>query len=152
MYLFFPVALISSSKDERPAGLPFRDTAFAFTDDSEASSVQVKCLYDARITIEFCGLSSSKYTVWAFSDVTPDMDPINEKDETDFLYGEPKVDEQTGPHEDPIASGALLDANCAIEDPRDYALRVIHFHVQRAVGYWLNAVQLFEAPFEKHVR
>lgn len=152
MYITFPVALLSSSKDARPADLPFVDTTFAFPDKSDSSSVQVEGLYDARITFECCGLSCSKYTVWAFIDVLHDTDPISDKDETDFPYGKPNIEEQTGPHEDPIASGALVDANCPIKDPRDYTLRVIHFHVQRVGKHWQNAVQLFEAPFEKHVR
>lgn len=152
MYMTFPVAFTSSSKHARPAGLPFLDTTFAFANQTQSAGVQVNGLYDARTTIEFCVLSSSKYTVWAFSDFIHRMEPISEKEATDFPYGHPNMEEQIGVHQDPIASGALLDANLPIEDPRDYALRVMHFHLNRVVKNWQDAVHLFEAPFEAHVR
>ena len=144
----FPVAYLSDSKSERPTHLNELDTEFANKQREDLPTTQVSSLYDARFTIEICGKNYTQYTVWAFADVLHGVEPISQLEDGSFFYGH--SDETV--HEDPISGGAHLDANMPIMDARLYAFQLLHYHIKTVVIHWRDAVELFDKPFEKHVR
>lgn len=151
MHMKYPVVLLSGSTLGRPAHLPYIDTDFANKQRSSSSNVQVACLYEARMTIEFCGQGYLKYTCWAFADTTHEGESITEKDASDFSYTDP-VEGSTELHEDPIAAEFTLEANRPLLDVRNYALQLLTLHLKKLVTKWKDAVELFDDPFGNHVR
>jgi hypothetical protein len=152
LHITYPVALLSKEPSQRPALLPFIDTAFTHYPSCK-NDLQVACLYDARSTIEICAQGYFRYTVYAFFDVIHGMEPLGEMDATDFSYEDiSKASPRMGVHEDPIASGAPLDANLPIMDARDYGLRILNWQLAKAVKHWSDAIELMKEPFGAHVR
>lgn len=149
MHITYPVALLLKRASERPVHLPFMDTTFTHYPSCKPD-LQVACLYDARSIIEFCAQGYYRYTVYALVDITHDMDSLTEMEAEDFhyVYTSPGID----PHEDQIASGTPLDANLPVMDARDYGLQILIRQLAGAVNHWKDNIELFEEPFNAHVR
>ena len=148
MHMTRPVMFSPScpTVEPEPAHLDFHDTSFAYEVGPEPSYQRVAGLYTARTTIEVYGRAYDQYNVLAFVDPVLGVEPLVEKDNSDFPY------EVLVPHCDPIASGANLDANMPIRDCRDYSIRVLAFHVSEALLSWRNVTEIFKKQFHAHVR
>ena len=93
-----------------------------------------------------CGSGYSQYVTYAFADTLVGEDKLEDRD---FPY--PGDSPHNLPHEDPIASGAQIDANKPYVDVRDYGLVLLAHHTSRVLQHWRNVLGMLEPNFRAYV-